>query len=457
MLKTTQGTSRSEIFKDDDHVYYNVTIEPFQAGSIPQDTVARFLDNRADPIIDIPEEYHLSIIRFSIPAENIPIFIYPKLGTDGSYTPDNFYYSVTLSTGGNDYRQYVTYVPCNNILPSTTITYYYVFSYTRWLDMVNTALSLAFTALKTANPGVAATRAPYLLYDETTHLVNLIVQKVYVGSIDVYMNTKLYDFFDSFNVIYGSYTAANGKEVQIIIQNTLNNCFSECPVNLVIGTTNASPTITSAGLFTINLDGSTVSAPGIPLNTTATFVNANTMTLSSNATATATVNAIFTTSNLLVIRQEYPVLYLWNDLKSIVVTSGAIPTKEEYTSVGQGSNNSFQKILTDFEPDIESGTDSKSVIQYLPTAEYRRVDLKGRVPLTTIDLQFYWKTVYQELLPISLVPFSNCITCKILFEKKQKYSEITNYSGSIKGFDPPIASRYLLQNDDNKKKKRNYK
>ena len=64
---------------------------------------------------------------------------------------------------------------------------------------------------------------------------------------------------------------------------------------------NSNTTITSAGLFNIQMNGALVTdlsmTPNIPPNTTATFVDDQTMTLSNAATATSTITAQFTVAS----------------------------------------------------------------------------------------------------------------------------------------------------------------
>lgn len=411
----------SYITKDDDHVYVNMKVEPSRSLTNPVLKKCAVSVNFGDAVIKKPEEYHLIVQRFGIPAENIPIFIYPTLGAVGSYTANDNVFSVTLSAGGQFFQAFTTYISNETYAQTNTIEYYFIYSYIQYIDMVNVAFASAFTSLKATFPGIAATRAPYLVYNPDTKLVSLIYQPSYLGFIDVYMNTPMYEFFDSWDVSYSTFLASNGTYAKLLLKNRLNNSYREPNLNVLIAT-NSTNTITSAGLFTINMDGAVISAQGIPINTTARYVDANTMTLSVSATATGPVNAIF--SNWMYsFDQEYATLYLWSSLQKIVITSGTLPTANEYTpsTVDPGSSNNFQKIITDFSPDIQTGTDSRSVIQYLPTAEYRRIDLKGNVELTTIDLQAYWQTYLGTLHPITLLPYAGSAEFKLCFEKKSKY------------------------------------
>ncbi len=72
----------SQVIKpDNNHVYYNVTITHFNADApkpansdVP--VPARFREERVQPIVVRMEDYYFSIIRFSVPTQNLPIFLY---------------------------------------------------------------------------------------------------------------------------------------------------------------------------------------------------------------------------------------------------------------------------------------------------------------------------------------------------------------------------------------------
>jgi hypothetical protein len=407
----------------DDHIYYNIEIKRDAVN--PRPIPATFIDRRADPIIEIPEEYHLSVLRASIPGEYIPLFIYPNTGPEGSRVVDNTKFSVTLSLGANDYRTFVTFISANVTVPSTSEEYYYQYSFQGFINMINTAFQTAFNNLKAANPGNSATAAPYLIYNNTSYLVSLIIQPQYLNNIRIYMNDRLYSFFESFNVIYGDFGIAvpNGKNIEFVLEQTKNNCYCECQF-LDIGTTNTSTTITSAGLFTPALSGAVISGAGIVPGTTVLYVNVNQMTLSNAATATnASIQAKFEQCNLLEIKQDYQTTYLWSNVKSIVLLSNLIPVKEEYTPTISNtvqSSDDFLRILTDFEPPLSSGNEIRSTYTYTPTAEYRRIDLKGTNPINMFDVSVYWKDSDGILHNIFVPAFGNGMSIKFLFEKKAK-------------------------------------
>lgn len=286
---------------------------------------------------------------------------------------------------------------------------------------MNEAIKLAFNDLKTAVPANPCTQPPYFLYNPSEGTIDFICQQQFVGNIDFFWNAEAYTFFDNFNVSFIGFNQPSGCDVKMIISNNKNNCYCECPIYLTVITTNGSPTITSTGLFSTSVDGSLISGPGIPENSVITYVNPNTITISMNSTASATITAKIENCNLLKIKCEYPSIYLWSDVKSIVLTSSLLPVKEEFTpSLNESSEDTSQRILTDFEPPFSIAGELRSYYQYLPTAEYRRIDLKGINPLNNFDISVYWKSKTGQIYPVYLIPGYSPISVKILFEKKIK-------------------------------------
>lgn len=407
-----------------DHIYYNVVIFNTDYEEYIPATYTNF---STDIILDKPEDYEATIIRFNINGLTLPIFYYPNyLLNGGPFGADDTIYLVTLSYLGNYYQQNVIFVSDTPTLPLTNLDYYAVTSYRSFIKMVNTALSSAFNTLKAANPGAPMTQPPFLYLDSSTNLISLVIQKQYLGNSEIYMNTALFEYFSSFS---WSATRVPTRELQFNLYNNNVNGFSTSPVNLICGTTLGSNVITSAGLFTISLDGNTVSGPGIPQNSIATYVNPNTINLSQNATATATANLLFINQNLYELKQEYVSLGVWSDINGIVITSSSIPSTAEFITspppINSGVNanvisqSNSVKILTDFIPNITANpADLFANIDYFTTGEYRMIDLCGSVPLTTLDVQFQWRDNIGNLFPLYISP-RKCASLKILFRKKK--------------------------------------
>ncbi len=358
------------------HIYYNISI-PHDDSRFPlgNPSPAIFQEVREQPLLYDPEDYVMSVIRFSVPTQYIPLFIMP-IQQYPNTDPNLSTYSVTLSFGGVDNQVFLAYIPENSYIPvppppaigegetrSQYVNYYSVYSIQHFLDMINTALKSAFLAI--GSPPVGITQPPMMTYSPLTRLFSMNAQTAYAtsnpGTIQIFFNNFLnVNFETSFNQIYYGYVGIiKGKNAQFVIEST-------------------------------------------PINN---------MTL-------ATLGASY------VMTQDYNTIPSLTDFDSIVFITGSLPIRSEWissqiinTSSTTNNTTNFQRILTDFEVDLNTGFETRSLVKYFPVAEYRRVDLFGRGGLYNIDLQVYWRDTEQNLYPI-LIPDGEICSVKILFEKK---------------------------------------
>lgn len=186
-----------------DHIYFNAGLFNNTDDSIP----ATISNSRTSPIVNKPSDYHLGVVRFIIPCNDIPIFIFQ----------DNSYY-VTLSYGGNNYSALCSYVG-SNLLDATDRK---IYAYSEFLQSINTALLTAYTNMKAANPAAPATSAPYLLWNPITGFFTMVAQKAgydvnTVGTVPIWFNSLLFRFFPSFRVNYNGYANVDKRDFQIYV------------------------------------------------------------------------------------------------------------------------------------------------------------------------------------------------------------------------------------------------
>jgi hypothetical protein len=109
---------------------------------------------------------------------------------------------------------------------------------------------------------------------------------------------------------------------------------------------------------------------------------------------------------------------------SVVFTSNTLPIEANQVSTPvlfvngvninlAGNNSDFANIITDI---VSGDFQYRPNLVYNPTAEYRRITLKGNRPLYSLDLNIYFKIITGELIPIRLQSGESC-TVKFLFEK----------------------------------------
>lgn len=375
-----------------DHVYFNVIMNNTSAINL---MIAQYSQTSTIPILDNPSEYYCSIIRFDVPVEQIPIFIFA----------DNTY-SVTISNAGVDYQTFLAYVP--NYSPNIPPNDRSVYSYQQFIDSINNAITssfnnmtaalpayntlvnyavgalvqlggVAYISLQTPNMGNipsssptfwARVIAPYMTYDPVTQLCTINAPTSFYNPsfsnwnqpLKLWFNSALWSFFNNFYKIFNSFFSqpynVNGKNFQIIVAPT--------GINDITIPANKGGPIAGFGMI-----------------------------------------------------QEFVSISDWNGFLGLVFFTSNIPVKyESIPSLQNGQTGlitSSQPILTDFEAQTDGPI--RNHLQYVPTAEYRLVNLQSTTELRTIDLQIYYQFKDGSLLPLYIQPLDTA-TIKILFRKK---------------------------------------
>jgi len=135
--------------------------------------------------------------------------------------------------------------------------------------------------------------------------------------------------------------------------------------------------------------------------------------------------------------QQYGTGALFNPVSSIVFTSALIPIIPSNTSkptvfngnnnlMNSGNNSNISSMITDFEVQDGNGYGYCSQIEYVPSGEYRLVDMQGggnTSALQDIEISVFWKDAYSNLHPLYLLPGTRC-DLKIMFRKKSFQSSL---------------------------------
>lgn len=341
-------------YSDDNHIYYNVNI--YNNTNINQ--VARFEESRTVPLLKDPKMYHLSIIRLEIPTQAIPIFLWPN-NPDG--TPNNTFYQVALEdeAAGNIYFGDVVY---NSATETHTFPQTEFFSNTSgyhgvwsYQNMID-AINSAFTV---AFNNIPLARRGVIGINNPPYMI-------------YNETTKLFSL-----IAEAGYVSSNPTPCNILFNPRLYFGFFD--------------------YFEVVDDANEYMRLLIKDNRNGNYDN---------------VNMIYTMT------QEQPSLYLWNDLRDLVIISNQIPIRSENVATLNASGRPVSlNILTDFEPLFGNTDIDRGVISYLPTAEYKMTDLISDVPLNRLDFNIFWQTKRQQLFPMMISP-NTSITLKVLFRKK---------------------------------------
>jgi hypothetical protein len=376
------------ISKEADNIYLNITIPGNTANynttgpGIPNSTTpptgeeiipAYYKVTKTAPIINNPEEYYCSIVRFVVPLASLPIFIMPIVPNTyvSPASPGNPNLSTLVFSFrylGIDYSSFVEFInfnpvltpPIQNQITQVVTTYYYVYSYQQLLDCVNrTLISLWNTSgLSTDYPLL---QHPFFRYDTNTELISVIVPNIFTGVtpvVELSMNNVALNYFDGFPFFFYGFNQPHGRDY--VFQ------FYDYP-------------------------GNSYPFP-------------------------------FTTSTQFQYTQEYNTLYFWSALRKLLFVSSTLPINNEITqsSIGNGVYTSFP-IITDFALETSAAGSCRSIAVYNPTGPYRLVSLSGNAPISSVDIQIFWSDLFGNIYPL-LLPQDQLATIKLAFFKKSLYN-----------------------------------
>lgn len=357
-----------------DNYYVNINLNNIEGGTNNTfgSQQASFESNNTNPILDKSSDYYCSVLRFDIPLNAIPILIMPIQPLPNT--------NVNLSTlviginySGNNYPTSLIYTsehfniqaPLTNTDPLSV--YYWVYSYGHFITMLNTALETSWvnSGLSVAYPSFDS---PYFIYDAPTGLISLIVPNIFTGSSHpiIYMNTALIKYLDGWYTNTWGANSPNSRDYDFVTDSQIKPYYFNGPTT----TTTGSSTSWDAPLY-------------------------------------------------YQFQQEYNTLGYWSVLRKILITTNTIPIAYEWTTSNDTQATRFP-VLTDFVPIVEKNGQSRSIAYYLPSSQYRLVDLISDAPLQKLDLKFFWESIDGDTFPLLLTPRQQ-LNLKLGFFKKSLY------------------------------------
>lgn len=376
------------------HIYYNITLtnnDTASAGGFP---AVSFTETRNSPFINCPEDYYMSVVRFSLETPTLPVMVCQPVV--GSTDAKLLIYQIQLTYKANgspagDPPQQVTatlwFVPPDLTTPPPPLpiqandienSYYNLYSYNAFILILNEAIARAYNTMGDLPTDVAP---PYFSWDTGGNLAILTISTLLTqntvgnGIMSIGFNTPLFTLFSSFN--------------SQRYQDINNNIFYKI--------------IVDTGPSAI------ISSEVGPASTTLYFYQ---------------------------VIQEYTTCPLWTPIDSIVFTTSMIPINPELTAapVVYNNNQTFQSvgtnanlttILTDFIVPLTTGTEYKPSINYTPAGEYRLVSMFGTSPCSSIQINVYYKNRFGGLIPLTL-GFGCSASIKIMFRRKDFGNVILN-------------------------------
>lgn len=374
-----------------DHEY--VDVYAFNANSTTSlPTPVSFTQTRNLPFLYKPEDYYLSVVRFQIDTNSLPVFT--CLIQPNQANRDLSIFSVTLTWQNPvapfqifNQQQFITWAPqdlasplprppseTQNKFQDDSGGYYYCYNYTYFIQIVNTAFAICFQALSAqvvaSGLVLPTTRAPVLTWNNDSNLAILNADilgynQTIANKIDIFMNLPLYQLFNSMPAYLMPFPALLGKNYKIDTDNFGNAQVTPFPFYL--------PTYNAYQVF-----------------------------------------------------QEQTAVNVWSPVTSIVFTSNTLPINSTnvcnpsifvngIATNNNGNNSDVAQVITDFQ--AENNIYKNSCL-FFPMGENRYIDLMGTTPLYTIDINVFWKNKVGQLFPFRLSA-GCCASIKILFERKE--------------------------------------
>lgn len=378
-----------------DNIYINCSINNPGDGNVLERKPARFNVTYEQPIIDDATDYYMSVIKFEIPLQGLPLFIFPIKPNQGNPNMSPLSVGVCENTDptvpttlpltpGNDspvtwvqQQQGIT-APIQNQSYQVVTPYYYCYSYSHFVWLINRALNTAWGLA--GSPGGAG-KFPYFEYDTNTKLINLIMPYEFVNAASgtgfgwtVYFNDFASYYFQAFdyNLNYTRFEIATHSLA------TNNSYIAGPPYPQAITTTAGPPDLIEP-----------VRGPGL------TYI----------------------------IKSEYPANDYINSVRKIVFTTNQLPVVKEYfpsPGQSQSSDVSYLGVLTDFNLDINNVAGSQRSIALYDANIYKMIDLINPTPIRSIDLQIYWADGANNLYPLEIGNLDT-VNIKLAFFSKKAY------------------------------------
>lgn len=341
------------------YYYYNVEI----FNDTNNFKLARFTETRVVPILTKPNDYELSIIRFKVPSQAIPILVWPG---------DNVF-KVTFTWQGQETFAFL------NLPPNIGVPEYgnAIYNYQEFVDSLNAAFANCYNQMSILFPGPWPTspewnlfteQSPIMIYDNVTKFFSIQFPWITPNYTDPIVPSQ---------ISFGNWTTTpqSGPSNQIKI------FFNEKLGSLLRG-------------FRYNLD----------LSDNDKYYN---LVVQDNKNNLTNVSSDI----ILTMPQDYTILNSFNDLDDIVFRTNSVPVTNEMIGA---QRNILQQILTDFEV-TESDFDSSN-IQFFAIGPLRYYPLNSNSEMRTLDLQVFWKNKSGLEFPLFIAPGQK-LTVKIQFRK----------------------------------------
>jgi hypothetical protein len=336
------------------NIYYTANLY----NNVPDIAKAEFQVTLDQPLLDDMSKYQMTIQKFSLPTQLLPILVYR-----------DDYYKIGVTWNGQRFLKQVPFIPTINI-PTTSPDFLYLYSYVNLTKMINVAIYEIFQDLKTAGFSPSTDYAPFIVYDQSQgqfyiNFPRTDWERNSTSSTNpiLYFNENLnalFGNFETFCYISGSTESPDTNDIWFALITSFTGYNSN--VGYVPGYLGYASQPASPGLsFIVNF-------------------------------------------------QEFSNLSSTLEPISILLTTSKIPIRaQNFNSPSQnpGSYSSLP-ICTDFMYQIQNPSDIRTRINFLQLGKPTRwIDILGRGQLKTISFEFYWTNKRGEIFPLYIGEFES--------------------------------------------------
>jgi hypothetical protein len=458
------------------YIYFDLQQTNAYNNTAKEQNQLRFLETRDSPIVQNSGDYVMSVSRFQVDTYSLPVLVCePYIDSPGTFDFTKLTYQVGIRVVGvelpsmtapkltslgalDNYTQFsrVSWRPDNpSVQPPTAAgaltgkntvlyPYYHCHSYDRFINFVNAAIKDTYIEMvnylyTNLIPGVANRTnygpaflnvflkqfpaPPFLRW--SNFQANLIANALFTPPVGIFDTNYLIPGIN-WNVVglnnIGTINKATPFKFQFLMNASLYALFNTYPATETI--------INNEKYFIIDFNFPQLTSisdvffrPTGPAYTF-DFDPAIFNPLTGIYTIPESQNYEWEYSNLYYsIPQEMSTIDTWCPINSIVFTTNTLPIivnqASTVTTIGNQPpsaevNSQFELIITDFQTNQQG---FRPNVLYVPTSEYRRIDMTGNTPIQIIDISVLWRARTGQLQPF-ILPRGGSASLKILFEKK---------------------------------------
>lgn len=343
------------------YLYYNIDIAN---ETNDQFKLARFDETRTVPILDVAQDYELSIVRFKVPTSTIPKMVWPG----------NDIFKITMTWRGVTKSAFLINTALTVPLYNEPVT----FSYQNICDIFNVAMKDIYDQFAATFPGPFPPNPDWIQYtfERPFLLFNPDTLKF---EFRVLYETPNYTDPPAATKSFGNWSrnpTDPSNRIDLFFNESLGNLLKNFYYNYNIAS------VDERFLFIIeNYNNNIIDYVGI------------------------------ITEKVYLFKQEIVSLSSINDFQSLIFRTVTVPV--EYELIGS-QRNILSRILTDF--DVDNSDLETDYILYFPQGPLRYYPLNSTSELRNFDVQVFWKDRFGNEFPLYLAP-RDTLSIKIQFRK----------------------------------------